>query len=256
MKLLAPKKFKYKKSHNIFYKANSYIKFKFLTYYTKFIIFAINSGYLTAKHLETFRLYLRRILKTGTNLKVSISTFPDLSRTKKSAGLRMGKGKGKPYVWVSKLKRGSSIFEIKNNFSFLNFDNEFYNIPLEFETSFKQKSLRHENPFVERNELDYFFPEFLKIPLRTELDFKSVSYYFTASDDFVFNYFLRLNSVYAIRLLVNLYSYSNYVYGAYSNDRFFLRDSLYLEKLFKGGLKKFPIKSSFMKLHNKFFLYN
>lgn len=256
MKLLSPKKFKYKKIHNIFYKTKNYIKFKFLAIYTKFIMYSIDTGYLTAKHLETLRLFLRRTLKNGTNLKISIDTFPDLSRTKKSAGLRMGKGKGKPYIWVSKLKKGSSIIDIRNDLKTINWDTEFFNLPIEFENTFKSKFLRSEMPFSERVDIESLLPEPFRIPFINENNQEDLSGLFSLTDDFVFNYFIRFNSNFFMRFITNIYIYRNFNLGVFNNRVFFLRDSIFTYKFFNKGLRKFPLKTSFMNIHNKFFLYN
>lgn len=256
MKLLSPKKFKHKKSHNIFYKTKNFIKLKFITSYTQFLIYSVKTGYLTAKHLETFRLFLRRIFKNGSNLKVIINTFPDLSRTKKSAGLRMGKGKGKPYVWVSKLKKGSSMFEIKNFAKYINYDTEFFNIPVEYENYFKNKSLRNELPFSDRLDLETSYSEMFKLPFINENDNENLIEIFSSMDFVIYNFFLRTNSSFNMEFLVNSYIYKNFCFGSINNKLFQVRDSLVLAKLFNKGLRKFPLKSDFIRLHNRFFLYN
>ena len=256
MKLLSPKKFKYKKLHNIFYKTKNFLKLKFITTYTRFLIYSINTGYLTAKHLETFRLFLRRILKSGNNLKVIIDTFPDLSRTKKSAGLRMGKGKGKPYVWVSKLKKGSSIFEIKNFAKYINLNTEYFNIPVEYENYFKNKSLRTELPFSERLDLETSYSEMFKLPFVKENDANNLIEIFSSMDFVIYSFFLRTNSLFDMEFLLNFSIYRNFNFGSISNKKFQIRDSYFLAKLFNKGLKKFPLKSDYIKLHNKFFLYS
>lgn len=255
MKLLSPKKFKYKKLHNIFYKTN-FIKLKFITTYTKILIYSINTGYLTAKHLETFRLFLRKILKTGTNIKILINTFPDLSRTKKSAGLRMGKGKGKPYIWVSKLKRGASLFEILNSFKYVSWDTEFFNLPIEYDAFFKNKSLRFELPFSERLDLETSFSEIFRLAFIKEHDNNLLVKRFDSFEHYIFSYFLRTNSLFSMSFFINYYIIKNFQFGSLSNRNFFFRDSVILERLFKKGLKKLPLKTNYITLHNKFFLYN
>jgi ribosomal protein L16 len=256
MKLLSPKKFKYKKLHNIFYKTKNFIKFKFLATYVQLIIFSINTGYLTAKHLETFRLFLRRTLKSGTNIKINITTFPDLSLTKKSAGLRMGKGKGKPYIWVSKIKKGSSIFNIRNSIKYIKWDDDFFNIPIEFVNTLKNKSLRYETPFSDRIDIETAFSEAFKLPFKKENDPTNIIDFLSLTEDFVFNYFLRCNSIFNMEKFLQLYIYINYNLGAFNNNKFFLRDNIILKRFYNKGLKKFPLKTSFMKLNNNFFLYN
>jgi large subunit ribosomal protein L16 len=64
------------------------------------------------KKIEAGRKYMRRYL-TKKN-KIWIRIYPDLPVTKKPTGVRMGKGKGKSNLWVSKVSAGTVIFEIDN----------------------------------------------------------------------------------------------------------------------------------------------
>jgi len=67
-------------------------------------------GWLTATQLEAGRKALVHYLKRGG--KVWIRVFPDKPVTHKSAGVRMGGGKGDISGYVAVIKPGRIIFEI------------------------------------------------------------------------------------------------------------------------------------------------
>lgn len=76
-----------------------------------FGIKAIECGYITAKHIETIRILISRILgKTG---KMWIKVFPDKAITRKAAGVRMGSGKGDPEFWAARIRSGIILFEVE-----------------------------------------------------------------------------------------------------------------------------------------------
>tara|TARA_B100000795_G_scaffold134164_2_gene100179 strand:- start:1897 stop:2298 length:402 start_codon:yes stop_codon:yes gene_type:complete len=105
---LQPKKTKYKKNRKgtlkkIEYGAN---KLKFGTIGLK----ALESGCISAKQIESARQAINRRLKR--NGKIWIRIFPHISVTAKPIEVRMGKGKGSVKHWISKVKRGSVLFEI------------------------------------------------------------------------------------------------------------------------------------------------
>jgi large subunit ribosomal protein L16 len=110
--LLFPKGFKYIKTHC--YLPQSYEteskKIKLLrgTVGVK----AIQSGHLTANQIEAFRRVVIRSLRQVRGSKLWICVFPFLALTKKPNGVRMGKGKGEPFIWVATIKKGKILFEI------------------------------------------------------------------------------------------------------------------------------------------------
>lgn len=71
---------------------------------------AIESGLINLKQIESARKVLTN--KIGRKSKIWVKVFYNLAITKKSLGLRMGKGKGKIHHFAAKLKSGSIIFEI------------------------------------------------------------------------------------------------------------------------------------------------
>lgn len=64
------------------------------------------------KKIESGRKVIRKFLPKKNQLWIRI--FPDIPITKKPTGIRMGKGKGRPHSWVSKVRAGSIIYEIDN----------------------------------------------------------------------------------------------------------------------------------------------
>lgn len=103
-----PKKTKYKKIKKgrlkkLDFKSND---LKFGTIGLK----ASESGIIKSKIIESARQAIARKLKRKG--KIWIKIFPDLPITKKSTGVRMGKGKGQISHWAAKVKGGTVLFEI------------------------------------------------------------------------------------------------------------------------------------------------
>jgi len=72
---------------------------------------AVDPGLITARQIEAVRVTVsRRLKKVG---EYFLRMFPQKPMTKKPAETRMGKGKGSPEEWVSVVKRGRIILEIK-----------------------------------------------------------------------------------------------------------------------------------------------
>jgi large subunit ribosomal protein L16 len=80
---------------------------------------ACESGYLTLTHYEMLRKFLNPITKNKdriikiTNLWVNF--FTDRAMTAKSLQSRMGRGKGLPVLWYSKIYNGQILLEIRSN---------------------------------------------------------------------------------------------------------------------------------------------
>ncbi len=72
---------------------------------------ALECGRLTSRQIEAARVAITRHVKRGG--QVWIRFFPDTPYTKKPAETRMGKGKGAPEGWVSIVKPGRVLYEIK-----------------------------------------------------------------------------------------------------------------------------------------------
>ena len=71
---------------------------------------AIESGWITARQIESARIAITRAIKRGG--KVWITIFPDKPVTQKPAETRMGSGKGNPEFWVAVVKPGRTLFEL------------------------------------------------------------------------------------------------------------------------------------------------
>ncbi|OHD68286.1 MAG: 50S ribosomal protein L16 [Spirochaetes bacterium RBG_16_49_21] len=71
---------------------------------------SLEPGEITARQIEAARVAITRKVKRGGKLWIRI--FPDRPFTKKPAETRMGKGKGNPEGYVSRIKPGKILFEI------------------------------------------------------------------------------------------------------------------------------------------------
>src|SRR5881409_1896511 len=72
---------------------------------------ALDRGWMSVCEIEAARVALTRYLKRGG--KVWIRIFPDKPLTKKSAEMRMGKGKGSFEMWVAVIQPGRILFEME-----------------------------------------------------------------------------------------------------------------------------------------------
>ena len=105
--LLQPKKTKYKKIRKGRLKKYKYnTKLNFGTIGLK----SLESGYVSARHIEAARQAINRQLKKKGKLWIKI--FPNVPITKKPNEVRMGKGKGNLSHWSAKVRGGSILFEV------------------------------------------------------------------------------------------------------------------------------------------------
>jgi large subunit ribosomal protein L16 len=107
--MLSPKKVKWRKQQKGRMKGAANRGNKIA--YGDIAIQALECGYITNRQIEAARIAISRKTKRGG--KIWIKIFPDKSLTKKPAEVRMGKGKGSPDKWVSVIKPGRVLFEIK-----------------------------------------------------------------------------------------------------------------------------------------------
>jgi large subunit ribosomal protein L16 len=74
---------------------------------------AFNSFKITSKQIDAIKKVLvrniKRKFKYKTKLKMNL--FPDIPMSKKSSGIRMGKGKGNVDHWCFLVKKGRILFE-------------------------------------------------------------------------------------------------------------------------------------------------
>src|SRR5580692_12110148 len=71
---------------------------------------ALEPERVTARQIEAARRALTRFMKRSG--RVWIRIFPDVPVSKKPIEVRMGKGKGTPELWVTRVKPGRIMFEI------------------------------------------------------------------------------------------------------------------------------------------------
>ena len=106
--MLQPKRTKFRKAHKgrIHGNAKGGTQLNFGAYGLK----ATTPARVTARQIEAARRAITRHLKrTG---RVWIRVFPDVPVSTKPAEVRMGKGKGNPEYWVTRVKPGRIMFEI------------------------------------------------------------------------------------------------------------------------------------------------
>jgi large subunit ribosomal protein L16 len=75
-----------------------------------FALQALACSDITDRQIEAARRAMTRYVKRGG--KIWIRIFPDRSVTRLPAETRMGKGKGAPEFWVSRVKPGTMLFEM------------------------------------------------------------------------------------------------------------------------------------------------
>ena len=106
--MLMPNRTKYRRPHRISYEGKSKAGREIA--FGKYGIVADEGGYISSNQLEAARVAMTRYMdRTG---KVWIKVFPQLARTKKPLGVRMGSGKGAPDHWVAVVQAGRVLFEI------------------------------------------------------------------------------------------------------------------------------------------------
>jgi len=77
-----------------------------------FALHTLKSGLLTAKQLEQARRKIILIRKKKQKQKIWYRCIPDVPITRKPLGLRMGKGKGSPKFWISRVTAGKAILQL------------------------------------------------------------------------------------------------------------------------------------------------
>src|SRR3974390_3001344 len=71
---------------------------------------ALGPERVPARQIEAARRALPRFMKRSG--RVWIRVFPDVPVSKKPIEVRMGKGKGTPELWVTRVKPGRILFEV------------------------------------------------------------------------------------------------------------------------------------------------
>ncbi|MCD8209607.1 MAG: 50S ribosomal protein L16 [Coprobacillus sp.] len=106
--MLQPKRTKYRRPHLLSYEGNAKGGTKIS--YGDYALQAQEGAWITARQIESARIVLARY--TRRLGKIWICIFPQLAKTKKAEGMRMGSGKGSPEKWVAVVKKGKILFEI------------------------------------------------------------------------------------------------------------------------------------------------
>lgn len=107
--MLMPKKTKYRKHHRGRMKGTETRGNK--VDFGDFGLQALEPAWITSRQIEAARRAMTRYTRRGG--KIFIRVFPDKPVTAKPAETRMGSGKGSPEYWVSVVKPGRILFEIK-----------------------------------------------------------------------------------------------------------------------------------------------
>lgn len=106
--MMMPKRTKYRRPHILKYEGHS--KGGTEVTFGQFGLQATEGGWISDKQIEAARVCMARYTRRGG--KVWIKIFPQLCKTKRAIGLRMGSGKGAPDSWVAVVKEGRVMFEI------------------------------------------------------------------------------------------------------------------------------------------------
>ena len=107
--LLYPRKTKFKNLFNR--KRTKFLNNRiFSPNFKDFAIVSLEAGKLNNKQIELLRKTLKRLLKLQG--KFWLNVYPNKNITKKSEGIRMGKGKGNIKFWYGSISKGVVILEI------------------------------------------------------------------------------------------------------------------------------------------------
>ena len=103
-----PKRTKYRRPHRLPYdglaKGNTELHFG------EYGLQAMEGAWITQQQIEAARVCMARYTRRAGQVWIRI--FPQLCKTKRPIGLRMGSGKGSPDNWVAVVKEGRVMFEI------------------------------------------------------------------------------------------------------------------------------------------------
>lgn len=105
--MLSPRRVKYRKTQKGRMKGNT--KRGAELAFGTFGIKSLDESFVTARQLEAARVAATRYMKREGQLWIKV--FPDKPMTRKPAEVRMGKGKGSPELWVTKVQPGRILFE-------------------------------------------------------------------------------------------------------------------------------------------------
>ena len=103
-----PKRTKYRRPHILKYEGHA--KGGTEVNFGQWGLQATEGGWISDKQIEAARVCMARYTRRAGQVWIRI--FPQLCKTKRPIGLRMGSGKGSPDNWVAVVKEGKVMFEI------------------------------------------------------------------------------------------------------------------------------------------------
>ena len=106
--MMMPKRTKYRRPHILKYEGHA--KGGTEVNFGEYGLQATEGGWISDKQIEAARVCISRYTRRGGQVWIRI--FPQLCKTKRPIGLRMGSGKGSPDNWVAVVKEGKVMFEI------------------------------------------------------------------------------------------------------------------------------------------------
>lgn len=106
--MMMPKRTKYRRPHILKYEGHS--KGGTEVNFGQWGLQATEGGWISDKQIEAARVCMARYTRRAGQVWIRI--FPQLCKTKRPIGLRMGSGKGSPDNWVAVVKEGRVMFEI------------------------------------------------------------------------------------------------------------------------------------------------
>ena len=107
--MLSPKRTKFRRYHRI--KSKGIAKSSNTLAFGEFGIQSLTCSWITSRQIEAGRRSITRYVRRGGKLWIRI--FPDKPITFRPAETRMGSGKGSPDLWVSVVKVGNILYEIR-----------------------------------------------------------------------------------------------------------------------------------------------
>jgi large subunit ribosomal protein L16 len=111
--LLFPRKTKFKKHQKGFYRFKGLEHGLILPKNGFYGLKLLTTSRIKNTQIEAARKAIRKRIKKKYREQVKINVFTDCVATRKSSGIRMGKGKGNLDYWYSCVKGGKIIFELK-----------------------------------------------------------------------------------------------------------------------------------------------
>lgn len=107
--MLQPKRVKFRKSQKG--RIRRITQRGYTLAFGSFGIKALEGCWMKASQIEAMRVAITRTMKRQGRMWIRI--FPDVSRTKKPAEVRMGKGKGSPEYWTAVVEPGRILCEVE-----------------------------------------------------------------------------------------------------------------------------------------------